>query len=257
LWHSVRLHETSGVSSAVDSSTEEQYRIAILRYLQYDDGYSECVVAPLALTESGGANESFAHSAWNLKQIKYKYLLLRARSLKQWVVTMSPRNKEKSNVIPEFDHASIQFNATNIFSTCRVLSLTHQDYDGRAASLLETHLHDFDFVLPPTRDGLEYRTLFCMSRMTSTAMDRFGATIELERQAIEKAEPHTTGWMMAHLRLAELQTLQALKHVSFGKLRADYADENLLGSSPAYSMRNQPCPRESLKPLFDLFVNDH
>ncbi|GKY93495.1 hypothetical protein MPSEU_000316900 [Mayamaea pseudoterrestris] len=242
LWHPVQLQDSTQMT--ISASVQEQYRLAILRYLQYDDGYSECV------TQTDAEQDSYMHNAWRLKQLKYQFLLQRAHSPKHWIVTMSPRNKERQHGIPALDPSQVQFNATAVFSTCRVLSLTHEDYEGDATSLLEHYMLDMDYVLPDTRNALEFRTLFCMSRMASTGMERFATTIELEKQLIRELEPGTAQWMAAHLRLGEMQTLQALKHVSFSKLRSSFG-ENLLGSSPAYSMRNEPCPKDYLKPLLD------
>ena len=239
LWHLVKLQDD--IQGIVTTPVDEQYRIAILRYLQYDDGYPACVGRP-------EPNDAFAQNAWRLKELKYKYLLHRAHSHKHWVILASPRNKDKKGTAPELDQSNVQFNATMVFATCRVLSLTHEDYDGEAITLLETHMRDLDYALPATHDGLEFRTLFCMSRMSSTAMERFATTIDLEKELIAKLDHGSPQWMAAHLRLGELQTLQALKHVSFSKLRANYG-ANLLGSSPAYSMRDQPCLKEDLMPL--------
>ena len=239
LWHPVKLQ---GVPQTIATTPiDEQYRVAILRYLQYDDGYSACVGPPQP-------DNAFARDAWRLKMLKYKYLLHRAQSLKHWVILASPRSKEKTSGVPQMGHSNRQFNATMVFATCRVLSLTHEDYDGEAITLLEAHMMNPDYALPATQDGLEFRTLFCMSRMSSTAMERFATTIDLEKELITKLDQGSPQWMTAHLRLGELQTLQALKHVSFSKLRANYG-ENLLGSSAAYSMRDQPCPKELLMPL--------
>lgn len=245
LWHPIQQQD---IGSVISASTKQQYRLALLRYLQYDDGYAECVTQPAA-----GA-EVYHRDAWQLKQLKYRYLLHRAHFSKHWVLTMSPRNRDSSGTsILKLDPKNIQFNATRIFSTCRVLSLTHHDYNGEAIKLLEEHMTDFDYVLPDHRDALEYRTLFCVSRMASTAIDRFASTIELEEELVSSHDAGSKEWMAAHLRLGEMQTLQALKHFSFSKLRSQFGDTTL-GSSIAFSMRNQPCPREMLMPLLDIKI---
>jgi hypothetical protein len=247
LWHLVKPQDGE---SDQPTTLADDYRLPILRYLQYDDGYEDCVGPPI--DEHGAPSvASFGRKAWTLKQLKYKFLLKRAHSFKHWIVTVSPRNKEKRKGVPEIDMATIQLNATSIFSTCRLLSLTHEDYDGQAAAIVENALNDLDFVLSPTRDGLEFRTLFCISRMTSTALDRFTSTVEQEKDLISSYDTGSSEWMTAHLRLGEMQTLQALKRISFGKLRADFS-EQVLGSSPAFSIRDQPCPKEFLLPLLSL-----
>ena len=260
----------------------QQLARQIVRYLQYDDGYYQCVSPPVQDNQNDDS-----HMAWELKTLKYRYLLERANDPKFWVATISPRkgSHKKSQVqpprstntiihqqqqkgeIPKMDLRTIQFNATTLFSTCRVIVLTHHDYDGQAVTLLRENLNVKDYVLPPATDNanaLEYRTLMCMARLASTALQRFQGTIQEEidlihslakqydvnhRNASTVSSQNTplpmVLWRIRHVRLGEMQSLQAIKDVAFSKLRAQYGNDLSVymdSSKPDFVMRNEPCP---------------
>ena len=59
---------------------ERKYRLQMLRYLQYDDGYKSCVGDPqIALTTNATNHDSQLHkymkAPWRLKQMKYNNLI--------------------------------------------------------------------------------------------------------------------------------------------------------------------------------------
>lgn len=247
LWHKLNLLDDASVGAAEPS---RQLRAQVLRYLQYDDGYGACV------SEDDTA-------AWDLKLWKYRFLLARATMPKFWVATMAPRavaakpaaSSDKLMQLdpPAFDLRNLQFNGTSIFSTCRVLVVTHTDYGGQATSMLRENWNDLEYILPPTNDALEFRTLLCMARMASTALDRIGAGAAEQKERTadinkRRSSPHDREWLVEHVKLGELQSLEALRHVAFTKLRASF-DQQLVGSTPAYQMRDAPCPKDSLLPL--------
>jgi hypothetical protein len=237
----------------------ERLQSQILRYLQYDDGYEECV------TEQD-------KDAWALKLWKYPFLFHSATATKRWNVMMKPRNPESrpatassipiSDQAPRFDKERIQFagNAEALFSTCRLLSLTHHDYNGTAQTLLEENLFNVDtFILPRTNDALEYRTLMCVARLAQTALRQFGVSVaDLEDQVTRlNREPgafQSRNWTAAHLKLGEIQTLEALIGVTLASVRLSFPDK--MNSAPEYTMRDKPCPRANLQPLLRSFNID-
>lgn len=139
----------------------------MLRYLQYVDGYESCV-------------EPRQEEAWELKKLKFRYLVLIANLSSRWTVSMPPRDQESLPAAssdtpitlepPEFDKRKLQFDSNAVYSTCRLISLTHHDYNGNATSMIEANLQKDSFVLPPSSQGaLEYRTLVCVERFVSEA----------------------------------------------------------------------------------------
>ena len=251
LWHGVQSDEYQHDKDDDDNTRRPPLHTRILRYLQYDDGYEKCV-------------EKSQTEAWELKKLKYRYLSLRSNLPAHWVATFGPRDPSSRPALssktliqatpPSFDARlnGITFNGTALFSTCRLISLTHYDYNGQATALLTQHVDDLSYFLPEAPGhGLEFRTILCIARFASTALERFGrslpdqydlvARLNKNRNAVQSKE-----WMIEHIRLGEMQTLEALKKVAFSNLRA-YGDR--MNSEPAFTMRDNPCDRKHLQPL--------
>jgi hypothetical protein len=242
VWHTPKLIQDDHTDDDHDDHDSVKRLALMLRYLQYDDGYENCV------------HPTYDKEAFELKRLKYKYVLERATSTKHWVVTMAAKSVSPTKLLPSL--SDLQFNGTTLFSTCRLLSLTHQDYDGNATDLLRENLNNIGYILPATHDALEFRTLICIARMASTMMDRFGVTMDAQMAIVQKAEKHSKEWMAAHLKLSEMQTLFALKQAAFGKIRQQFG-EHMLGSQTAFTMRNEPCSKERMRPLLDYAMADH
>jgi hypothetical protein len=238
----------------------DQLQEQVLNYLQHDDGYEHCV------TEQD-------KDAWAFKLWKYPYVFQLATKKNSWTVMMTPRNPKSrpaasSNILisdeaPRFDKQRIEFavNPDALFSMCRLLSLTHHDYNGTAQSLLEANMFNVDtLILPPTKDALEFRTLMCMARLTQTALRRFGVSVaDMEDQVTRlNREPgafQSRNWTVALLKLGEMETLEALMGVSLAGLRASFPDK-MNSTASEYNMRDKPCPRANLEPLLQSFKID-
>lgn len=255
LWHSV---SASGTRRGL-----EKEKPRILRYLQYDDGYENCI-DPL---ESGEA-------AWEFKKWKFAYLVSIAGKESRWVAQMSPRDKyskpgrstnEPITLDPPPDahlDRDLQFDGSSLFGTCRLISLTHLDYQGNATELLkdavnmDSSVDGEPFVLPATTDALEYRTQMCIARVASTAMARFNTTLEEQRELVARLNHEAYGtrkWTVEHLRYGEMQTLELLKQVAFSALRKTFGERGVetarLSDDPAFQMRDRPCHPELQRPL--------
>lgn len=251
LWHSVQASESSrGL---------EREKPQILRYLQYDDGYRSCV----------GQNDD--EDAWTFKKWKFAYLLSIAGKESFWIAHMSPRDKNSKpgrstnepitlNPPPDVHmERNLQFNGTTLFGTCRLLSLTHFDYNGNATELLKDALDresSVAGVLPPTNDALEYRTQMCVARIASTAMSRFNTTLGEQKELVARLNQEAFGsrrWTVEHLRYGEMQTLEMLKQVAFSALRNTFGEKGVdlarKSDDPAFHMRDKPCPPEMLRTL--------
>lgn len=216
----------------------------LLRYLQYDDGYESCV-------------EKNDDTAWELKLLKFQHLQSLAHKIKRWNVRMPPRDvsmlpTQQSSKVPEFDLRNLKFDGRGVFSTCRLITLTHHDYEGRAMEMLRTHMYNETFYLPQTEGPLEFRTSMCVARMAQTALSRYGMTVQEQSRRVDnlsrqKLIEGNTDWIVAHILLGEMQTLEALKQKAFAALGKIKKEK--FNSEPAYSMRNDPCLPQILFPL--------
>jgi hypothetical protein len=249
----------------------------LLRYLQYDDGYLECV---------NPAKDKDAGNAYELKRLKYLYLLRRADSLPSWTVVMHPRTvagppkdrdgrpKAGSPPYNPVQHPPVA-NGTSAYTTCRVISLLDTDYENRAVELLAALANDTSrHSLPPLRrnnggggggggdtweDALEYRTLHCMTRLISASMQRLNTTLDDQMDALrrhpENQQTPTPAWSwhFAQLKLGEVATLMHLREIVHGHLRNKYERFFQLGNVPGYAIHRNGCPRERLDPLFELY----
>ncbi|GAX19237.1 hypothetical protein FisN_4Lh180 [Fistulifera solaris] len=255
LWHSVHA---SGSSQGLSKETSR-----ILRYLQYDDGYQACI-DPFQDDEA----------AWNFKKWKFAYLMSIAGKENHWVAQMSPRDKDSKpgrstngpiTLEPPPDahlDGDLQFNGNLLFGTCRLISLTHRDYNGNATRMIQDALRSESsvdgetFVLLPTNDALEYRTQMCIARFASTALSRFNTTLEEQRRLVGRLNREAFGtrkWTVEHIRLGEMQTLEMLKQVAFSALRKTFGENGVdnarRSDDPAFQMRDRPCHPDLLRPL--------
>lgn len=273
-----------------NGSISTSWKMHILRYFQYDDGYEFCVARPVEQNsnvnlEAAGVNDDEERSAaWTLKRLKYQHLVWTGNVPQRWVVRMPPRdttrlpNQDKTQNKPEplhpppaFDRFNLHFDASHVFSTCRLIVLTHMDYNRQASAMLQANLRNASYRLPSShedRKSLEFRTLMCVARLSQTALGRFGVTVEKQLEIVsklddlyrksQKAVHHHKfdvkqigkNWTIAHVRLGEMQTLEVLKQTAYSSLRLSFADE-MHSPDPAFSMRDNPCPINLLQPLFD------
>jgi len=140
---------------------EKYQRRDLRRYLQYDDGYSECIKGPDTHPEE-----------FELKRLKLDHLLQIANNRKYWLLNVSPRVPssqpvESSDIlitefVPEIDPRNQKINFSNLLPTCRLISLITSDYDGQATELLRRNLGNTTFSLAKDDDNesLEYRTVY-------------------------------------------------------------------------------------------------
>ena len=292
LWHTVQIQHPEQQQhqqqqqQPLRKSWSRKERSLIARYLQYDDGYEHCV-GPPPLNKIHETDDEYAKQAWQLKQLKYQYLLsIAAADESRWVFHMSPRAKDarpdssyqdnnsikkrnnttQQQLPPALDLHTIQFDGNAIFGTCRLLTLTHDDYHGNATGMLKAALQsELDNVasssskhskayhwLPPTQDALEYRTLLCVARMAATALQQFGMSIAQQQQLINTMSVGSKHWIVAHVRLGEMQSLDMLKQVAFAGLRHTFGEDALnINDDYAYRMRDHPCPPNFLRSLVE------
>ena len=214
LWHNLPVpyqgdHHSNNNDAVVPE--ERKYRLQMLRYLQYDDGYHTCIGDPLQLkvNDSNMPQQPFLAAAWKLKQLKYKILLTMAgRRSSHWVIQMSPAKSPRSTTTnrggpPQPPHIKSEQQVQQLLSTCRLLVLRHDDFKGTATDILSQiyneqsfhlsspflhhnddakeenmmtmgqHDDDDDNKSNQNSHALEFRTYMCLARMVQTAMMRF------------------------------------------------------------------------------------
>jgi hypothetical protein len=171
-------------------------------------------------------------------------------------------------------------NGTSAFTTCRVISLVHTDYGGHAVEVLRELVDDparHSLPPPPTASAnssndrsragqdeydfsraLEYRSLFCLARLASSALLRLNATTGQGSGGPEdegqQKDPASREWSVARVKRGELLTLRSLQaHVQFQLRSNRYSPESGTGADPRYLIRGEACAREYLDPLFQQF----
>lgn len=236
----------------------DRQRLNMKHYVRFDDGYEECILRN---------TNNHPKEAYELKRLKLQHLAKIANHVKRWHLVLPPRDPgslpaRASNIaITSTPPKMTKETARSIFqrkdyqliaATCRLISLTHEDYDGNAVALLKKNLNDNTFLLKAPAKGefprdsqfmsLEFRTHVCLGRLSIEAMKRFNVSLSdledkvamLNRQSYQSNE-----WAAAHLQLSELQTLDILRKVSLTSAQ-QYAD--LRNKSPAFFIREKPCP---------------
>ena len=238
----------------------DRQRLNMKHYVRFDDGYEKCILRN---------TNNHAKEAYELKRLKLQHLAKIANHVKRWHLVLPPRAPESlparaSNIAitpapPKMTKETVRsiFQRKDyqlIAATCRLISLTHEDYNGGAVALLKTNLNDNTFLLKAPEKGefprdsqfmaLEFRTHVCLGRLSSEAMKRFNVSLSdledkvamLNRQSFQSNE-----WAAAHLQLSEMQTLDVLRKVSLTSAQ-QYAD--LRNKSPAFFIREKPCPEK-------------
>jgi len=219
-------------------------KIDLKRYLQYDDGYQNCV------------QKDLHPSAFRLKQLKWIHLANIANEPKAWIVSLQPRvpqsrPKKSSNMLisespPKIDPRKLRMDLTHLVETCRLLALTIDDYDGNAIKVLEDNLGNNTFVVTKGSDALEYRSLMFLARLAGTALLQYRpVTPEKEYQNVLQLNKESLfgnkEWIAAQLRLGEMQSLHAVSGTAH--TYAKKLGEKEEGSF-SYEMREKSCPKE-------------
>ncbi|CAB9504101.1 expressed unknown protein [Seminavis robusta] len=244
----------------------EKQATAVQQYLRFDDGYEQCIPPP---STQDSANE-YLKEAQKLKRLKIQHLARIANHSKRWQLVLLPRAPESlparaSNMVityapPKLSTRNVKFFHRKeyqlVAATCRVIALTHEDYDGTAVQILQENLQNNSFLLESQLDesterdspaaALEFRTHFCLARLATEALQRFDipmADMEDKVARLNRKSFQSREWTAAHLQLSEMQALEVLRGVSFSAAR-EY--EDLRNMTPLFTIRDDPCPDHSL-----------
>jgi hypothetical protein len=128
------------------------------RYLQYDDGYTDCIKGTDTHPEQ-----------FELKKLKLDHLVRIANNRKSWIVNVPPRAPKSqpaessdvliSEAIPEIDPGTVRIDFSKLIETCRIISIVNSDYGGKATEVLKNNLRNATFALERDNDSLEYRAV--------------------------------------------------------------------------------------------------
>jgi len=233
---------------------EETTKNQSLRYLSFLDGYQECP-SPGVDDDETSIDSSFRRVQLEaLRKILYNHGF--------WGVTIpasSLSTGEELSGVPD----------ALIMTTCRLLALTHRDYNGAAAKLLELQLVTGTFdgiVLAPMEgaDALEYRAYHVLERLATeviTALMEALAPLtsphasdvetdvwrRLEEKQLDPASPEG---LRAYVLLRELESLRKVmalarkQKVVYLERKHEKTDSGEDIMEEDYVVRMESCPNQ-------------
>jgi hypothetical protein len=233
----------------------EESKKMMFNYLRFDDGYTYCI------------DKALHPEAYQLKLLKYKHLIRIANKYDRWTLSIGPRNSNStpassSNIPitsepPQFDSKSVKFNGMKLISTCRLIALSIDDYDGNAINVLTEALRDDkDFFVEKQSDQLEFRALTTLARLTSGALHMYPSSVEKDMTSLASFsfEFQSKEWAAAHVRLGEMQSLEVLRSVATSgakemrrRVKAAGLDEN----GRDMFIHSKTCPAELTSQLME------
>ena len=168
----------------------------MIKYMHFDDGYTTCINVDDLRKDPNLAD---------VLQLKHSKFLLRQRMAnipERWAIQV-PRPTEASPV----DASLFQ----NLLPTCRLLTLTQEEFDGKASKVLHDALHDESkpFVLDKKLgNASEFRTMVCLARL----IDEFLRIIpdKVPRAAMESLKQSWSGIAKDSYRAAVEEPLPPL-----------------------------------------------
>jgi len=242
------------ITGATEKFRNYQKR-GIARYLQFDDGYSECNSGPVTHPDEA-----------ELKRLKLEHLLSIANEYDRWNILVEPRNPQSlpapsTNVpimlmVPQFQkNYSLVQGLDRLQETCRVISLINKDFDGNALQVMKDNVGNLDFRIGSNvSDALEFRSLMCISRWFGT---RF-LTMELQGMfeseyrrlsRLNRNEFGSNNWTAYHVLFGEMQALQAASGLIFERVSESWESKKV-DPEPEYRMKDIGCPEEYSRYLF-------
>lgn len=139
-----------------EAELTEKQKSDLMTYVSFDDGYAACLQS-----DSGGDSDMFGVRA--LKKLKYDFLQRVANRRDFWVARV-PVRAGSSQLLEA---------AAHLRSMCRLLTLTHEDYEGRTKAVLQKAMDKEDFLdnfsVKSQGNAHDYRTAVCLHRFTDVA----------------------------------------------------------------------------------------
>uniref|UniRef100_A0A7S1BS18 Rubisco LSMT substrate-binding domain-containing protein n=1 Tax=Corethron hystrix TaxID=216773 RepID=A0A7S1BS18_9STRA len=233
-------------------------RLAMATYLQYDMGYPEC----LSPNDGGGG-------AWSFKALKHDILLASADVRDKWVMRLSPRAPDDRpatsssvplarDTPPKFPPKEVNFDGRKLISTCRLIALLPEDYDGQARQILMESLRNGTaptLTLQKHGEELEARALACLANLAEKALSAYSSTVKSDMELLDAMDNggtdkrsffHSPAWTSAHVRMGEMQSLEVLKNIGKSGVTTMLKRLKKKGEDPdSVVVRKTPCPWSS------------
>jgi hypothetical protein len=235
----------SGITQKIKSTQAP----SVMKYLEFDDGYERCIAGPASHPEQA-----------ELKRLKFEHLMKIANVPERWETIFPPRNPNSGPAesfdiqitkdLPFFQREQLasSYNMDSIHATCRLMSILDTDFGGSATEMLRHHLDDESYILPSGNDSFEFRSLMCVARWSGTGLVRqelMSNAAEAFRQTgrLNEYDYGSKAWTAAHVRMGEMQALQALTNLIMETATKFWKDKKH-NPPPEYKMRDIACPSE-------------
>jgi hypothetical protein len=228
----------------------------LIPYLQMDYGYVECIT------------KESRPDAFELKRLKLLYLQRITANQEWWVLPLPPRSSTSNTPasttdmsndykVPSFGpdvYDYLDANALRVSLPCRLITLTGGDLED-ASALLEQDLTTLEtsptpMTTPELRlEELEVsidwmaRTIHCMRTLALTELHKYGLAVHAQESRVfalaKQGSWNTLEWFLAHMKLEEMQSLEAMANWADGALDSV---ASLEGVSMDEVVRSEPCP---------------
>jgi hypothetical protein len=242
-------------SGSTEKIRSEQ-SLSVKKYLDFDDGYERCIAGPTSHPEQV-----------ELKRLKFEHLMKIANIPERWETIFPPRNPNSEPAesfdvqitkdLPFFEREQLAaaYNMDAIHATCRMMSILETDFGGTAAEMLRHHLDTVNYFLPNGNDSFEFRSLMCVARWSGTGLVRqelMSNAAEAFRQTgrLNEYDYGSKAWTAAHVRMGEMQALQALTNLIMETATKFWKDKKH-NPPPEYKMRDTACPSEDSNYLLE------
>lgn len=263
----MKLNISNQYNYLPDTGTTPKFRNyqkrGLVKYLMYDDGYAECISGPTAYPEQS-----------ELKRLKLDHLISIANEYDKWNIVVKPRQPNSlpakttrdpiTLLVPQYENDSTMLTGLNLLQeTCRLISLTNDDFDGNAIRVLAKNIGNKNFAIGSNvSDALEFRSFMCMARLFGTKVLTMELQGKLESEyrhllQMNRNEFGSTNWTAHHVRFSEMQASQAASGLIFKFLTKKWGSKKL-NPEPEYTMRDEACPDQFMNYLFhdDEMVSD-
>jgi hypothetical protein len=184
------LNEASNITEHTWRLTaaDNDIRRQMVPYLQYDDGYEECV------------NERSPPEVVEFKRVKLEHLIRSANDPRRWLMAPPPDWKTMGN--PN----DLSIISPRLRSTCRLIMVKHDDLNGNALPFMREALELQELLnLHFTHIDLDIRSLQCIRRFIELAKQKYKTTLKIEKEKMEGLEQGSQEWSIAYVKYSELQ----------------------------------------------------
>lgn len=205
-------------------------RPQLIQYLAHDDGYRDCITPSSSVAE------------YSFKALKLQILERIANAPQYWVVALPGRRKHTT------DPPTIQLDRLeHLLQTCRLLALTHRDYNGMAPSKLQQVVQHKRQALKLEQgsNALEYRAWNWVHRLAYLEQSKYNVTLKEQRNIVVQ-QANGNEWTLAQVQLGELLTLETVMQYAKQAMEQITRNED---DAADFVIREEACPLANVEPL--------